>query len=498
MARYDDITFIEQHIEKGALLLCVMLLVGAVGQWFWHSPRKIDGVRPDEIDKKLADQARELKKKADEAIPKGEKPSVYGQVIAGLQKGASFEPMIDLAGGHPAREIDEEDDLTKPIDLAEVESKILAPEKPLAWAGYRIPHKDPDKLADVPGAHVGLFYPWRQVKKDWIHVFKDTRIMPRLVALGVRVQVQEASGNGEFGPERDLATVSWQKPSPDGKVIKVPELPPYKQNAKEVNEAIALLEAPLIQGLILRPNYWPILHAPTQEPVDWRNNLPKSLWAAAKEPLAKQFEQERILIWFHHDGLASRTSYRYKAQLLLLNPLLTHDNLVDPETPEHAQKATLVTPWSPWSEPVFVPKTTSFLLTGSNPTSRPPYLTVTVFARALGKQVSRRFKVFPGQPIGGPHTDADFSTGAVVVDLNFHRYVSARTKTPEMLYLDDNGQLRSRLYMIDKAKFDAMKRLAKPGARVPKPGRPGKPVPLRVHEGMFESTMRGGTPAAPR
>ena len=187
--------------------------------------------------------------------------------------------------------------------------------------------------------------------------------------------------------------------------------------------------------------------------------------------LAQQLKQERTLMWFHYDfnkdGLASRTSYRYRTQLVMLNPLLTHDNLVDPKKPEHAQKAVLVTPWSPWSEPVFVPKTTSFLLTGSNPTSRPPYVTVTVFARALGKPISRRFKVFPGQPIGGPRREADFSTGAIVVDLNFKRYVSARTKTAEMLYLDDNGLLRSRLYMIDRAKFDAMMRLAKSVAGTP-------------------------------
>ncbi len=493
MAKYDDITFIEQHIEKGGLLLCLMLLVGAVGQWFWHSPRKIDGVRPSQIDQKLSDKAKELKEKADEAVPTETKLIDYGKIFTRLQKGTSFNPMIDLAGGREAWRMPTPSDRKVIVDLPKVESAMPAPEKPQAWAGYRIPYKDPDKLADVPGAHVGLFYPWSRLKKSWIQEFKDTRIMPRLVALGVRVQVQEATGKGEFGPERDLATVAWQKPGPDGKVIQVPKLPPYNENAKEVNEAIALLEAPLIQRLILRPDYWSILHAPTQVPVDWRNNLPKSLWPEAKEPLAQQFEQERILIWFHHDGLASRTSYRYRAQLLMLNPLLTHDDLVDPKKPEHAKKAVLVTPWSPWSEPVFVPKTTTFLLTGSNPVSRPPYVTVTVFARALGKQVTRRFKVFPGQPIGEPHTEADFSTGAIVVDLNFNRYVSARSKTSEMLYLDDNGLLQSRMYTIDRAKFDAMKRLAKPAVGVPKPG---KLVP--VYEGMFETTTRRRAPVPPR
>jgi len=154
---------------------------------------------------------------------------------------------------------------------------------------------------------------------------------------------------------------------------------------------------------------------------------------------------------------------------------LTQDKLVDPKKLQDARIAALATPWSPWSEPVCIPKTTSFLLTGSNPTSRPPYVTVTVFARALGKPISRRFKVFPGQPIGGPHKEADFSTGAIVVDLDFDRYIYSgpvRRKTTQMLYLDDKGLLRSRIYAIDRVKFDAMNRLAKPSTAAPKAGAP--------------------------
>ena len=69
MARYDEISFIERHIEKGLLLLCLVLLVYAIGQWVWHSPREVDGVRPDQIDPELAKKAKDLKDGMDKVKP---------------------------------------------------------------------------------------------------------------------------------------------------------------------------------------------------------------------------------------------------------------------------------------------------------------------------------------------------------------------------------------------------------------------------------------------
>ncbi|MBL7133716.1 MAG: hypothetical protein ISS78_06430 [Phycisphaerae bacterium] len=494
MARHDDISFIERHVDKGVLLLSLILLVYALGQWVWHSPRKIDGARPDQIDPALAKKAKDLKDGMDEVKPVRTPTPPYTTDIANLRQGSSFEPMVDLVVGRPPIDgVGPRPPKRPGLTLEQVKSVMPAPQEPLARAGYRVLYKDPKNLADVPGAHVGLFYPWRQLKKNWMHAFRNTRIKPHVAALGVRAQVQEVLGNGKFGLERDLVTVACPEVGPDGQPIQVPELPPYNgQNADEINQIIIQLEKPPVQGLILRPNYWPILHVATQKPVDWRNNLPKTLWPAAKEPLAQQLEQERVLIWFHDDGLASRKSYRYRTQLLMLNPLLTQDKLVDPKKLQDARIAALATPWSPWSEPVCIPKTTSFLLTGSSPGSSPPYVTVTVFARALGKRVSKRFKVSPGQPIGGPDKVADFTTGEIVVDLNFKREVyrgPVRTETPEMLYLDDNGLLRSRIYAVDRAKFDKMNRLTKPA-----PGALKAAGPAAIREEMFEGIITHGTP----
>lgn len=494
MAKHDEISFIERHVDKGVFLLSLILLVYALGQWVWHSPRKVDGVRPDQIDPELAKKAKKLKHGMDKVKPVRTPMRPWEEEIKKRREGPSFEPMVDLGLGRRPPDVKGRPPPPEPLALEEVKSVMPAPQEPLARAGYRVLYKDPKNLADVPGAHVGLFYPWRQLKKNWMHAFRNTRIMPRVVALGIRVQVQELLRNGKFGPQRDLVTVACPQVDPDGQPIQVPELPPYNgRNADEINQVIIQLEKPPVQGLILRPNYWPILHVPTQKPVDWRNNLPKALWAAAKEPLAQQLEQERALFWFHDDGLASRKSYRYRAQLLMLNPLLTQDKLVDPKKPQDARMAALATPWSPWSEPVCVPKTTTFLLTGSSPKSSPPYVTVTVFARALGKRVSKRFKVSPGQPIGGPDKAADFTTGAIVVDLNFKREFYSgpvRTETPEMLYLDDNGVLRSRIYAVDRAKLDEMNRLAKPGPEALKAA-----GPAAIREEMFEGTITHGTPA---
>ncbi len=492
MAKSDDISFIEQHLEKGVLLVCLILLTYALGQWVLHSPRKVDGVGPGRIDDDLLKRANTLKRDMGGAKAKVTEVPDYGDVIALFQDGPSFESMIDPVAGP----IVDDAIYTVPrkppvVLLADVKSRIPAPEKPLAWAGYRIPQKDPKKLADVPGAHVGLYYPWRQLKKNWMQDFQETRIMPRLVALAVRVRVQEAVGNGEFGPESDLVTVAYQKTATGGQLVQVPELIPYTgKNLEEVEEVITQITNPLVQSVILRPDYWPIFQAATKRAIDWRNNLPKDLWPAAKEPLAKQLkEEDHVLIWFHHDGLAGRTSYRYKAQLLIMNPLLTHDKLAHPDKPQDARVATLATPWSPWSEPVRVPKTTSFLLTGSSPQSRTRFVTATVFARALGKQVQKRFNVSAGQSIGSPHEEADFSTGAIVVNLS-DRYVYSglvRKTTTEMLYLDDNGVLCSRTYYNDRKTFDAINRVPKSPTGVPRAG--------TIHEELFESTIGLRRPA---
>ena len=492
MARHDDINFIERHLEKGILVLCLILLAYAAGRWVLHSPREVDGVGPDRIDEDLLRRAKKLEDDMRDAKVTVKKLPDWGERIADLQDGPSYEAMSDPIAGHRPIEGIWRGPIKPPVvPLANVQSGIPAPEEPLAWAGYRIPQKDPEKPADVPGAHVGVFYPWRQLKKKWMQDFQETQIMPRLVALAVRVRVQEAAGNGEFGPENDLVTAVHHKTDKDGQPIKVPGLIPYTgKNFKEVTAVIDQIADPQIQGMILRPDYWPIFHAATKQAIDWRNNLPKDLWPAAKEPLAtQQGEEDRVLIWFHHDGLASRTSYRYKVQLLVMNPLLTHDKVVDPKKPEDARVATLATPWSPWSEPVRVPKTTSFLLTGSSPLSRPPYVTATVFARALGERVAKGFKVSPGQPIGSPQKEADFTTGAIVVDLNFERYIytgPVRKKTTEMLYLDDNGVLCSRIYEDDRRAFDAINRAPKSPTGAPKGG---------TMEELFEGTT-GRKPTA--
>jgi len=182
--------------------------------------------------------------------------------------------------------------------------------------------------------------------------------------------------------------------------------------------------------------------------------VPSLLW---------QKEAGKVLVWFHQTGLESRKVYRYRVRLVLLNPLLTYDT--DVKNRAEAAVASVMTPPSQWSDPVFVPKAAEMFLTGSSPSQGT--VRVTVFALRLGNRVKRSFTVAGGQPIGtkvkpikviNPATgeveevEVDFSTGAVAVDFDFDKRIlkgNISRRTVEMLYLDD-GELGMRIRGVDE------------------------------------------------
>jgi len=180
-------------------------------------------------------------------------------------------------------------------------------------------------------------------------------------------------------------------------------------------------------------------------------------------PLADQMETGTVLVWFHDAGLESLKTYQYRIRLVFVNPLLTRTREV--ENPEDARGAHVETPWSDWSHPVAVPQETEFFVTRHSTVLGMVY--VDVFARALGQWVRRSFGVSEGELIGqekdvnvpDPTNGAivkqtvDFSTGAVVVRLDFTKTVRTGTidrPTVEMVYLNEKGQLRTRIRAIDE------------------------------------------------
>jgi hypothetical protein len=174
-------------------------------------------------------------------------------------------------------------------------------------------------------------------------------------------------------------------------------------------------------------------------------------------PLAGQLLKGSVLVWFHDTSLESLKVYRYRLRVKLLNPLLAFANAV--ADPNDAAPSSLLSPYSDWSDPVFVPQVTEFFLVGSFPAQGS--VRVAVFSRALGQQVKETFTVVQGQSIGQlkeielahpaqegkvSKVPVDFSTSAIAVEFNFNKLLPTRRTAVEMVYLDERGQLRT---MVD-------------------------------------------------
>ena len=180
--------------------------------------------------------------------------------------------------------------------------------------------------------------------------------------------------------------------------------------------------------------------------------------------LQEQIQAGMVLAWFHDISLEPMKTYQYRIRLKLENPLLAQDRIAKPV--EDAERIALYSPFSPWSEPVFVPQVTEFFLSGYNVSSGT--VKVTVFARALGQTVKQNFSVAPGWSVGENAkvkvTDpdngessvqmVDFSTGVVLLAVDFAKVIQTSAfpkSTVEILYLDKDGRLHTRTQADDDA-----------------------------------------------
>ncbi len=184
--------------------------------------------------------------------------------------------------------------------------------------------------------------------------------------------------------------------------------------------------------------------------------------------IAKQFEAGGPLMWCHVRGLSWGESYRSRFRVVFVNPLLASGNLPE-ERAEEAERKTLLTPWSPWSEPVDIERNVRFFVTGANPNNRE--LTVTMFTTYLGQWVSsKNSNTRVGQPIRSTETvkvlrpgahsreiieaKVDFETGAIALEFHFDREIETTTgrvsrEGVELIYLTPEGKVASRFRKQD-------------------------------------------------
>lgn len=184
----------------------------------------------------------------------------------------------------------------------------------------------------------------------------------------------------------------------------------------------------------------------------------------------EQYEKGTVLAWFHAYRLAYGEEYRFRMRLQISNPLLTRDKDVREDRKKDAFVRFLYSPWSPWSDTFSVERKVDFYITGRFPVGKK--LSLTLVTTAMGQPVTAKLsKLEAGSIIGGEfpveildprnpervqEITVDFNTGAISVAHHFDKRVDVggmKRNTVEMIYLDSNGELRSRLMYNDRKKF---------------------------------------------
>lgn len=207
--------------------------------------------------------------------------------------------------------------------------------------------------------------------------------------------------------------------------------------------------------------------------------------------LVSQRKAGKLLVWFHDNSLEPMKVYRYRVQLVLLNPLYTYDREVK-DAQKDSREVSILTPFSEWSDMVFVPTTTEFLVVGGGMNT----VTIRVFAQRLGQRIGRSFTISQGQQIGNrrdhkvinPSTgqqelrQVPFDTGAVAVDFDFDKQIPIGGRnvrsTIELVYLDKDGQLKSSIQNLDE-NSERSKELIEETKQAAPPPPPPKPQQTR-------------------
>jgi len=470
MARAESIKMIERHVEKLVLAVCLLALVLAGWHWLFSSPTELEifiasagrtvMVSPTEADAKLRVSAKAV-----------------GEMYSGSELAKSIPPVPAWVGrlndqraiyGLPASPID----LTEPrlpigpvepttqegmISLEQLIAAMPAPAKPVVISSIELPNRLPP--TDVVLARGLSSYPLEALGTAWKELLK-TVPFEKVVPYKVIVEVQEAPPDGDWSKAK-TTLIEAAPLDAAGKPITLPEIPdPDGKNIKEVREARDAVAKPDKQLQILQPSYLPVWNANQKQWVQPALPTPPAATTQPGQP------EKATIVFFDDTTMTIGPSYRYRVRLVVVNPLLTYDEALAKERQAEARQKFLTSKPSQWSDLVSAGREVHLFITGANPLANK--MTVTVYARQWGQWVSKRFDVQVGEFIGGVEkvdlidpmgkgkksAEVDFSTGCVAVRLDFNKMLSRRgfkLRTSEMLYLDAEGRLQSRLKALDDA-----------------------------------------------
>lgn len=453
---------IEQHVEKGVLGLCVILLFVAIGRWVFSSPRAVDvytgnrieDVAPDDVDDRLLAAARMVKDRADQE-PATRPPNPDFLSLVRARRGMPFKVNVSsFIALSPPPQLRPRDQGRRRYTVQELQEDMRSlspggsPPAPDVWAG-RVLYQQDGRTSDGAVAHIVASFPLAELHEEWDERLQEASTSIRIVVAGMIVESRSRLSGGPW-----MANEAELHHSYEGQP---PEVLAYDgSNSIAVLQSVRAIKADW-QEQLLRPDYWQVYDPDAGQ------------WASWTAAFADGIDTEDPnLLWAHDVSLKPMQEYQYRYRLVLVNPLLAAEDDVQPELAEQARQRFIETDWSDWSQEVSVPSSTEFFISGSSASDRS--VDITVFS--LARHVAAKFTVSPGQVIGGRRevvvTDTngqhneivDFSTGAVLVWIDFNKTVYQGT-TPfrdntEILYLDAQGNLHTRLSNLDKRALNSL------------------------------------------
>jgi hypothetical protein len=297
MARTDEISFVEKHLEKFILGIAVIVLLVAVGVYAFHSPREVElrsapgipvaktAYPPTEVDPALAAMADQMERQLNNAKTTEEPlPNIpdMREALLGQYAGVDVDrPGAPMSGGRAPLKYDGGTGgvVVKLADL----TPLPEPGAPLVNIRHEVqavpdPVTKKIKAEEVVAAHGAAVFPYGPLYKKWNEVLAKTYVPARVTFVVVDVQRRIRAADGAWSPAQDMPSF-WLG------ALKPPPLPPELTgtNLKEVFDAVRLLEA--FTPSVVQPPYYDLLGA-GQMPASWLVDKPLTMvsekWA---EPL---------------------------------------------------------------------------------------------------------------------------------------------------------------------------------------------------------------------
>lgn len=469
MAKGTTISVFEQHVEKGALALAAIFLIVAVFHWVIQSPRQVEvpsprpngqpgakeALSPEQVDPKLHALAEGVKTFVADQDSTVSAPPDYVALMGRLQGRPFPEGLLaDICLCQPPA-LGPEIVITmdEPVDMDTLVAATPAPRSaPVVLIRRELSRRPVGNQGETPVtkivAHVVMHYPPAAVDQAWSGELDSARSTIGVIVADVEVESQLLEPDGTWG-DREVFLVSAGEAD-----AQPPVLPEFTNgNEGEIAEIISEIRANWADS-ISRPAYWPIYQTSSGQWGSWTEQWPDSLAGI----------DEDDLLWRHDESVMAERAYRYRYRVAFINPIF--GSLLDAgvDNPAAAAIKFLHSDWSPWSEPASVSASTMFFMRSAAPQG---FVRMSVFTDAMGKTVSADFRVDVGQRIGGVReveipnpiggapitTDVDFDTGAVLVGLEDQKPVFTgrlMRSSVEMVYLDSQGQLRSRVLLYDQ------------------------------------------------